>query len=833
MPNEQSAEFAALGIGAAGDPKLEPGVHLRWAFDPSALGFPPGGFRVDRRPAAIAPMDPIALIGTTFVNVTSVVIGWLQFDSTAPMSTVSDPVIGYAIALPADAEVTIRPTSGALMRQFEIDETHASGALTLSAVDRCVIVESKVSRVVGGRRTLRVSADRFESVTVKTNSTAALNQIAWLSADYDLTSGWTALNVPLLLPASWAEASVRIPPADRPRIEDGYDQIQELIDALPDGPRVIRSGEQSFLLQPLKLLLGLATSPLAARMLGLYFVDITAVAGTRYDYRVVGLWLIPRVFVCFGLQSDRAPALRTPTNLTAVVRERSSGAVGGVLRGPSMGVDLAWSIPDRGDMLRTASPVGYHVDRALRTPAGIWPPSTRLTSKHPIAPCRVDGRFPATIVRDSGVGNGLYRYTVTGLDLFGRESAPSAAVEIEVTDTRGAPPPFDVEAEVDQTAGGDVRLRAGWRWTPALRLQAPDAVEFRVLYDTTNIHADIDRSRSASWEGTFATVPVGANVRHTLAPTAGFPLATSLAKPVAYALVAVCTADRSGHSGPMSPPVTVALRRRDRPAAPVFGGGSSAGVVYATAADYLGKSRYTVTWASTDPHLLYDVYRASDEAIFALARQSMGQAFHRGDYAEDDALLQLALNPICKTAFTRITKTLVQGAASATLSFCDVFDGRANRTTYGRGRSRELVEARAVYRVLAADRAGNRSDLSAGAVLVHVRDVTPPARPAVTRLSAGAARIAIEWQKSRDEDFTEYRLYRADSADAAADARSMTVVATLPEGDPRLRTTVAGRVAFDDPVTPRLDLWYRLTAVDHDGNESLPTDARRGRAYEG
>jgi hypothetical protein len=833
VPNEQTAEFAALGIGAAGDPSLEPGVHLRWTFDPSVLGFPPGGFLVARRPAATGPLDPMAFIGTTVVDVTSFTVGSWQFESNLPMSTATDPVLGWSLALAADAEVTVRATDGTLMRILELDEVHESGALTLSAVDRGVTVDARVSRITGARRTLRVSADRFESVTIKTTSPSAITNLARLNADYDLTTGWTALTLPILLPANWTEASVRIPPADRPRIEDGYDQIQALISALPGGPRLIRSEEQSFLLQPLKLLLGLATAPIAARLLGLYFVDITAVAGTSYDYLVTGLWPVPRVFVCFGLQSDRAPAVQTPTNLTALVRARSSGAVGGVLHGPSMGVDLAWSIPDRGDMLRTSSAAAYHVDRALRTPAGVWPPSTRLTKRHPIAPCRVDGRFPSPTFRDSAVGNGLFRYTVTGVDLFGRESAPTAAVEIEVSDTRGTPPPFDVEADVDQTAAGEVRLRATWRWTPALRRQASDAVEFRVLYDTTNIHAGIDRSRSENWEGTFATLPVGANVRHTLAPTAGFPLATTLAKPVAYALVGVCTVDRAGNLGPVSPPVTVALRRRERPAAPAFGSGSSSEVVYATAADYLGKSRYTVTWTSADPDLLYDVYRASDEAIFALARQSIGQAFQRGDYAQDDPLLQLALNPICAAAFTRVTAKGVQGPAGTMLSFVDVLDGRANRSTYGRGRTRELVEARVVYRVLAADRAGNRSDLSAGGTLVHVRDVTPPARPAVTRVAAGASRITIEWQKNRDEDLAEYRLYRADSAYAAADARTMTVVATLAEDDTRLRVPTAGRVAYDDPVAPLADVWYRLTAVDHDGNESIATDARRGRAYEG
>jgi len=831
MSNEQTVEFAALGIGAAGNPALEPGVHLRWTFDPTVLGFPSSGFRVDRRPAADVNLDPGGLVGVSFVKVTKAVVGALTLESTAPMSTATDPVLGYAITLPPQAEVTIRPTSGTVMRQFQIDETHASGTLSLTAVDRGVVVDSKTSIVTGSRRSLRVIADRFESVTVKTSSAAAINQLAWISADFDLASGWTAITPPILLPANWTEASVRIPPAMRPRIEDGYDQIQQLIDALPSGASVLRSAEQSFLLQPLKLLLGLATAPVAARMLGLYFADITAVSGTRYDYRVVGLWPMPRTFVCFGLQSDRAPAVRTPANVTAVARARSSGSVNGVAQAPSMGVDLAWAIPDSGDMLRPSSAVAYQVDRALRTPTGTFPTPTRLTRTHPVAPCRVNGNFPAATFRDSSTGSGVFRYTVSGVDLFGRESAPSTAVDVEVADTRSAPPPFDVTADVDQAAGG-VRLRAGWRWTPALRRQAPDAVEFRVLYDTRDIHADVDRSRADTWEGTFATVPVGLNVQHTLAPTAGFPLSTSLASPVAYALVGVCTVDRAGNLGPVSPPVTVALRRRELPAAPAFGGASSAAVVYATAADYLGKSRFTVTWTSADPDLLYDVYRASDESIFAVAGQAMGQTFHRDDYARDDALLQLALSATCLSAFTRVTATPVQGAAGAALSFSDVFDGRANRTAYGRGRTHELVEARMIYRVLAADRAGNRSPLSAGGVLVHVRDVTSPSRPAVTRVIAGASRVTIEWQKSRDEDFAAYRLYRAGTADAAADARTMALIATIADGDPRLRATAPGRLAFDDPVLPLVDVWYRLTAVDFDGNESLATDARRGRAYE-
>ena len=136
-----------------------------------------------------------------------------------------------------------------------------------------------------------------------------------------------------------------------------------------------------------------------------------------------------------------------------------------------------------------------------------------------------------------------------------------------------------------------------------------------------------------------------------------------------------------------------------------------------------------------------------------------------------------------------------------------------------------------VYRVVAADRAGNRSDLSTGGGVVRIRDVTPPGRPAITRVSAGASAVTIEWQKNRDPDVDGYRLYRADSEGDAGDTRSMAEVATFTVDDSRLASPAAGRLAYTDPVAALSDVWYRLTAFDKDGNESLPTDPRRGRAF--
>jgi hypothetical protein len=289
---------------------------------------------------------------------------------------------------------------------------------------------------------------------------------------------------------------------------------------------------------------------------------------------------------------------------------------------------------------------------------------------------------------------------------------------------------------------------------------------------------------------------------------------------VAYAYVGVSTVDRAGNEGPISTPVTVAVAHATPPAPPA----PATGPVYATRADYHGKSRYTLTIEPTEPGLIYDVYRALDASVFALAGQTAG---------DDPALLALAdQHP---DAFTRLETRDAAGApltgTGGALSYTDVLPGT--------GRNRF------VYKVQAVDKASNRSPLSAGLV-VRLIDVVPPRAPVLTRVYGGDRQILLSWAKNREPDLALYRLYRTEDGAGAADVRTMALVtafvldgAGATAADLAVDATAAlidagdGQLSYADaPPAVQTDTYYRLVAVDVAGNASPASRPAMGRAYD-
>ncbi|HEX2515997.1 MAG TPA: hypothetical protein VH257_14920, partial [Chloroflexota bacterium] len=158
-----------------------------------------------------------------------------------------------------------------------------------------------------------------------------------------------------------------------------------------------------------------------------------------------------------------------------------------------------------------------------------------------------------------------------------------------------------------------------------------------------------DWSRGAQWQPMAREVPLSSAERYAVT-LEGIPLVTGPLIPVAYVLVGVSTVDRAGNEGPISSPVAGAVAHAVAPAAPApITPDPGAGPEYASRADYHGRSRYTVTIGATEPGLRYDVYRALDASILALARKA-GETVPADP---DDATL-LALGGRYPDAFTRL-----------------------------------------------------------------------------------------------------------------------------------------------------------------------------------
>jgi len=384
----------------------------------------------------------------------------------------------------------------------------------------------------------------------------------------------------------------------------------------------------------------------------------------------------------------------------------------------------------------------------------------------------------------------------------------------------------------------------------------------------------------------------------------GIPLSVDLANPIAYANVTVTAADdtahtpdawsetgalgsREGNESRAAAPQKIfrVLRERPSPPPPVV----DSPRVYATPADWHGRSFHTFRW-TPQPNLNVHVLRALDESVFAadwmarprqnpllpadsqyfpnptaeptwtnakrqqvcdalnpfnnFPRTAAGKRSALAAYRalSDDALRVLAGLPGCEKAFTQITVAPLIAAEhpdrrgpddagnytqrAQVRSWLDTLDGRcANRY---------------LYRAVAVDAAQNRSAPGPCGTPVRLPNVTPPRSPVITRIIAGDREIALGWASNREPDLLEYRVYRADSPEAARDLRLMEMVGTIAaDRDPALRPATVQWM--DTPAPGLIDYWYRVSAVDRPdpddprgrgGNLSPPSPAVKARALQ-
>lgn len=283
----------------------------------------------------------------------------------------------------------------------------------------------------------------------------------------------------------------------------------------------------------------------------------------------------------------------------------------------------------------------------------------------------------------------------------------------------------------------------------------------------------------------------------------------------------------------------------------------------ASRADWYGISRFTLSW-DTRPGETYQVYRALNEAVFALDRKAYGEGPGAGahpfpndpgrvwptgiysqiladdnrkklvqdDFTLLDAALRSGKDEDIRNTYRKLhadTQRLLAGQfcvesayslrhghplTPGQVPFTDEFDGRSRAHWF--------------YRVTALSASGVESDKTEPTPPICCPDVVPPSAPQVQMALAAEGAVRLQWLRSPEPDVAAYRIYRSGDESAAADVRDMQEVArvTAPSvvpGHPTWRE-------YADPAPGGKDWFYRIVAEDDSGNRSRASEILRGRA---
>jgi hypothetical protein len=213
--------------------------------------------------------------------------------------------------------------------------------------------------------------------------------------------------------------------------------------------------------RPLDLVMLASLHPAMAQMLGLYWIDRSAVPGVAYDYLVVANYegylsnspadVLQGLFggaygvygyITFGLAVAPAPPLPLPVGVRAYALAGATRAVqGGGLDDATNSAGLRWDLGTVAPgILAPGHAVMYHVwradlhDGAAPMPGGTYQLLTHdqpVLAAEPLLPPGVTVQYPdnwppfAMYYIDSALPDGWYGYRISGIDVFGRHSANS------------------------------------------------------------------------------------------------------------------------------------------------------------------------------------------------------------------------------------------------------------------------------------------------------------------------------------------------------------------------------------------------------------------------
>jgi hypothetical protein len=373
----------------------------------------------------------------------------------------------------------------------------------------------------------------------------------------------------------------------------------------------------------------------------------------------------------------------------------------------------------------------------------------------------------------------------------------------------------------------------------------------------------------------------------------GVPLAPSETEPIVYAHIGVTAADdkkqtaddptrdgtawgnRPGNEGRLGAPAKIYRVDRSKPLPPAAVDDSEK--VWATRADYHSRSYYTFRWPKSGT-LKAHIFRALDDTLFQVdwdrrasdssqidrtnvasfpistwdqsTRNSVAAELNalRGSGSFDEtvratyqalsnnALRTLAGLPGNEKAFTQITYIPLDPADPANVDRAgpdgsDTYVPDASLRAYtaqldGRAQNRYF------YRAAYVNAAHTIGPLGRSGPPVYLPKITPLRTPRITKVLGGDRQITITWASNREPDLAEYRIYRSDNERDTRDIRLMDLVGTVPEIqlDPVLRAREV--VWLDTNVLGLKSYYYRLTSRDDGKNESLPTPASIGKAFD-
>lgn len=294
--------------------------------------------------------------------------------------------------------------------------------------------------------------------------------------DYPATGNQT-INAAVAEAVGLARIKYGLPAPWQPAFADLHDQLKDLVTGGPSGPTMaskaqdftdssdpdvpVQLADESIL----DLLFFASLNPALAQLLGVYWVDTTAVPGVSYDYLVVAdhtgvgqrdaqhvLAVIASAgfaqldgWICFGLKAGSAAPVSIPTGMEAYSLPDSTAApdAGGTVAPGHGTVGVRWALPTAvNGGLVPGAPLLYHLWRASlaneSTPVGL-PIYGLVTTEGPVLPSTpqlpqgLASRDPSDLppvplcTLDCGLNDGWYAYAVCGVDLFGRHSARSAA----------------------------------------------------------------------------------------------------------------------------------------------------------------------------------------------------------------------------------------------------------------------------------------------------------------------------------------------------------------------------------------------------------------------
>ena len=514
----QTQRLVMVGLGSRGDappdalqPPLRDGVHLRWAMA-RELGFPWHGFFLFRREHRRAELTCMGR-GTAHLepgpwpsNTLSIAFG--EFSSDRPLLLTDDFALAGIIEFDLRDRRYLRFTLGAgrvaSAVEVRIGFRKAREARKVVHVaaqfSGVTMAQADVFGVPGQIVVARLEADAITSVEFSRED-AALIDVCFTPVDQGASVGWKPLDrftYPLALP-------VRHP--DYPASPGGTDLVTSRNEALGRilyGPTAPWSATFADLHDTLKLLVAggpggapmaskllpsvagtpsapdgpaphLADSPALdlvllatlnraiAEMVGLSFVDQTAVQGTRYDYLIVASGngagaksasaMLNEIaangfanidgYIVFDKALEPSPALPAPTGLRSYALPGSTlASQGNVLTDATNNAGLRWAISVSGGILTPGQPVLYLVWRAgcgngnlpVAAPFDLLTKAPVLVADPVLPPGATPQRaadwppFPLHYI-DIALVEGWYGYSTSGIDIFGRHSTQSVGAE--------------------------------------------------------------------------------------------------------------------------------------------------------------------------------------------------------------------------------------------------------------------------------------------------------------------------------------------------------------------------------------------------------------------